>query len=177
MKTLLMATLALALLAAAPNGTLASSFIGSGGGSGSFSSIRAFDRMIGGDAVLRAERDLTTTYGHGQAGRFINEFDFAVHDAWNVAGRDDVKLPNAPASSGSPALAQQLVRSGTAADGTFDMNDLFSNLFTPQVQAQVMRDLDARYGSGSSAAFTRMGDRFFSDVASDVNVSLQPPAH
>lgn len=174
MKTLAAATLTLSLLAATPvyNGApdtgLADAFIGSGGGSGSFSSIRAFNGMIGPDAVLAAERDLGTTGGANNAAGFVREFDYAVTDAWTVASRQNVKLGNAPATSGSAGVARSLVSDGTTPDGTFDISYLFAHLFTPAVATQVMHDVDTRYGDGSSAQFTQMGNRFFSDVASDV---------
>jgi hypothetical protein len=167
-------TLALALLGAAPatysgapDTTLADAFIGSGGGPGSFSSIRAFDGMIGQDAVLTAERDLASAGAH-DAGAFVHQLDYAIADSWTVASRQNVKLGDAPAINGSADLARSLVRDGTTPDGTFDTAYLLAHLFTPSVATQVMGDLDARYGVGTSAQFMQMGNRFFSDVAADV---------
>jgi hypothetical protein len=175
MKIITVLTISLALLGAAPasysgppDTALADWFIGSGGGPGSFSTIRAFDGMIGQDAVLSAERDLASTGGsHGSDG-FIHQMDYAVADAWTVASRHDVKLGNAPAVTGQTELARSLVRDGSTPDGTFDVGYLFAHLFTPAVSVQVMQDLDARFGAGTSAQFTQSANRFFSDVAADV---------
>lgn len=171
----LAALLLIGTIAAAPAGfrgtpdvSVADAFIGSGGGAGSFSSIRAFDGMIGSDAVLAAERDLAGAGGTKQSDRFVREFDYAVADAWTVASRDNVKMGSAPMSTGTPALASSLIHDGTSADGTFDTQNLFAHLFGSRVETQVMTDLDARYGAGTAADFTRMGNRFFSDVAADV---------
>lgn len=169
------ALLLIGTIAAAPGGfsgtpdvSVTDTFIGSGGGAGSFSSIRAFDGMIGSDAVLSAEHDIGGAGGMKQAGQFVREFDYAVADAWTVASRDNVKLGSAPITTGTPALARSLIADGTSADGTFDTRYLFAHLFGSQVETQVMRDLDARYGAGTSSNFTQMGNRFFSDVAADV---------
>jgi hypothetical protein len=174
MKTMLAAILAIAVLGAAPmysgapDASLASSFIGSGGGSGSFSMVRAFDGMIGSDATLAEEQSLRNEFGAAGTDRFIHEFDYAVSDAWTVASRKNVKLPAAPAQTGDAGLARALVAAGTTGGG-FSTNYLFAHLFSSAVASQVMQDIDSRYGSGSSAHFEQMGDRFFSDVAKDAN--------
>jgi len=174
MKISLTLLLTLGLLAAAPsnggsaNLGVASAFIGSGGGAGNFSTVRAFDDMIGDQNVLSALSDLRSTFGPDQAGEFVRDFDYAVADAWNVGSRENVKLTSAPAQQADTVLAQSLVRAGTIRDGAFDLDQMFSALFTPTVEQQVMQDLDTRYGAGTSNSFARMGDRFFSDVASDV---------
>jgi hypothetical protein len=175
MNILAALTLTFALLGAAPatyNGApdtpLADAFIGSGGGPGSFSTIRAFDGMIGPDAVLTAERDLASAGGTHDADGFIRQMDYAISDSWTVASRQNVKLGDAPAINGSSDIARSLVRDGTTPDGTFDTGYLLAHLFTPGVATQVMHDLDARYGEGTSGQFTLMGNRFFSDVAADV---------
>jgi hypothetical protein len=176
MKNLLTPLLTFALLAAAPSATyngapdvtLADSFIGSGGGAGSFSSVRAFDGMIGDPAVLDAQRDLNAAGGPGANDRFIHEFDYAIADAWTVASRQNVKLGSAPATTGSEDIARALVHDGTTPDGTFQTGYLFAHLFSPNVETQVMHDLDARFGAGASDQFKTLGNRFFSDVAADV---------
>lgn len=181
MKTLLTAALAILVLGAAPaytgapDVTLASEFIGSGGGAGSFSAIRAFDRMIGGDAVLAQEQSLRAAFGAAPTDRFVREFSYAVSDAWTTASQMNVKLPNAPSSGGDSALARMIVRAGITPSGTFSTTYLFSHLFSAAVTSNVMQDIDTRFGAGSSASFAQMGDRFFAGVARTVNVALVQP--
>ncbi len=191
MNTLLKAALACALgagivdpsaaVAASMNGglpdvNLASTFIGSGGGAGSFSTVRAFDRMLGANAMLTQETQLRAMYGQHQTDQFVHMFDYAMADAWTVASRQNVKLPNAPSSSATPALAHELLKAGTGTDGTFRTLLLFDDLFTRPVASQVMNDLNTRYGSGSSSTFLRIANRFFYDVGQNVgtNISLEP---
>jgi hypothetical protein len=163
--------------ASAPDAALASAFIGSGGGAGSFSMVRAFDRMLGPSPMLTAERQMRTRYGQTQADRFVRMFNFAIADAWTVASKRNVRFPNAPSTTASSALARHLLEAGTR-NGTFRTLSLFDALFTPPVASQVMTDLDARYGPGSFLSFLRMGNRFFYDVGRDVdvNVTLAPNA-
>jgi len=101
------------------NLSLASSLIASGGGPGSYSTVRAFNAMIGEDAVLANERQIATTYGQTNEDRFVHMFDYAIADAWQLAGKNNVSLPPASATGGQ-ALATQLVQAGVAQGGTFD---------------------------------------------------------
>jgi|GEM_PF-5718791 len=158
-----------------PNLSLASSLIASGGGPGSFSSVRAFDAMIGPDALLSAENQLAASYGDAGASQFVSTFDFAIADAWKLAGQNDLRMPPAT-QTGGQALATDLVRAGTDRSGTFRSAQLFITLLGPSVAAQLMNDIDQRYGPGSATAFDRIANQFFYDVAQTVgtNVSLAP---
>jgi hypothetical protein len=182
MKTSLVLLLGLGLLAArppsgsAPNLAVASAFIGSGGGAGNFSTVRAFNDMIGDQNTLSALNDLKSMFGPADSGQFVRDFDYAIADAWNLGSRANLKLTSAPAQAGDTVLAQSLIRAGTIRDGAFDLDQMFSTLFTPAVEQEVMQDLDTRYGAGTSSTFTRMGDRFFSDVSADVG-SAAPAGH
>ncbi|HTV91492.1 MAG TPA: hypothetical protein VMG98_02120 [Verrucomicrobiae bacterium] len=172
MNTLAKLLLSVALLAAAPTANLglASSLITSGGGPGSYSTVRAFDAMIGPDAVLAGEKQLATNYGQMSEDRFVHMFDYAIADAWQLAGKDNLSLPPPSQTAGS-ALASQLVQAGMGAGGTFDTARMFATLFGPKIATQVMADLNAKYGAGASDDFDRIGDQFFHDIGQTVGVN------
>jgi hypothetical protein len=174
---LLATLLCTVLLAAAPpppgaNLTLASSLIASGGGPGSYSTVRAFNAMIGQDAVLANQRQLATAYGQTNADLFIHMFDYAIADAWQLAGKDNVSIP-APTETGGQALATELVGAGIASGGiTFDNDTFFNSLFGSKIAAQVAADVNAKYGAGSWTNFSRMSGQFFHNIGQTVGMNV-----
>ncbi|HTZ54158.1 MAG TPA: hypothetical protein VMB20_03780 [Candidatus Acidoferrum sp.] len=174
---LLATLLCAALLAAAPaatgaNLTLASSLIASGGGPGSYSTVRAFDAMIGADAVLTNQRQLTTNYGQTNADQFVHMFDYAIADAWQLAGKDNISIPP-PAQTGGQALATQLVQAGVTNGGiTFDNDTFFTQLFGAKIAGQVQNDINAKYGAGAWTNFSRMSDQFFHNIGQTVGMNV-----
>jgi hypothetical protein len=173
----LLATLLCAsLLAAAPppgaNLSLASSLIASGGGPGSYSTVRAFNAMIGQDAVLANQRQLATTFGQTNADLFVHMFDYAIADAWQLAGKNNVAIPP-PAQSGGQALATQLVQAGVTTGGiTFDNDTFFGGLFGAKIATQVQADINAKYGAGAWTNFSRMSDQFFHNIGQTVGLNV-----
>jgi hypothetical protein len=81
----------------------------------------------------------------------------------------DVKLPPAPASSGSTATMKALLQAGTTPAGSFDTTYLFAHLFSQPVEEQVMKDLSAREGPDSAAQFVLIGNWFFAQIARGEN--------
>jgi hypothetical protein len=157
--------------ASGANLSLASSLIASGGGPGSYSTVRAFNAMIGPDAVLANERQIATTYGQTNEDRFVHMFDYAIADAWQLAGKNNVSLP--PASqTGGQALATQLVQAGVGAGGTFDTTRMLTSLFGDKIASQVMADLNAKYGAGASDNFARMASQFFHTIGQTVGMNV-----
>ena len=172
LATLLCAT----LLATAPppgaNLSLASSLIASGGGAGSYSTVRAFNAMIGQDAVLANQRQLATAFGQTNADSFVHMFDYAIADAWQLAGKDNVAIP-APAQTGGQTLATQLVQTGVTNGGiTFDNDTFFSGLFGAKIASQVQADINAKYGAGAWTNFSRMSDQFFHNIGQTVGLNV-----
>ncbi len=174
---LLVTLLCATLLAAAPpppgaNLTLASSLIASGGGPGSYSTVRAFNAMIGEDAVLADQRQLATAYGQTNADRFVHMFDYAIADAWQLAGKDNLSIPP-PAQTGGQGLATLLVQAGVASGGiTFDNDTFFTSLFGTKIAGQVAADVNAKYGSGSWTNFSRMSGQFFHNIGQTVGMNV-----
>ena len=162
--------LAAAILTA--NLSLASSLIASGGGPGSYSTVRAFSSIIGTDAMLANQRQLATTYGQSNADLFIHIFDYAIADAWQLAGKDNVAMPP-PSLSGGQTLATQLVQAGVAKGGiTFDNDALFTQLFGSKIEGQVAADVNAKYGSGAWTNFSRMSDQFFHNIGQAAGINV-----
>jgi len=161
----------LAGAAGSANLNLASSLISSGGGPGSYSTVRAFDAMIGPDAVLANERQIATTFGQSSEDQFVRMFDYAIADAWQLAGKDNVSIP-APSGSTGQALATQLVQAGVGAGGTFDASRMFTSLFGDEIAGQVMADLNTKFGPGASNNFDRMADQFFHNIGQSVGMNV-----
>jgi hypothetical protein len=158
-----------------PDVNVAAAFYASGGGPGDFSVVRAMKSMIG-EAQLQSEMTkLAGTYGQTNADLFPRVFDFTMNDAWSRAGRDNLMIPPFGSHEGA-ALAHDLVRDGTAPTGTFWTGYLLDHTMTPQVRAQVVADVVARYGAARAATFNRMANQFFFDVSLTLGdtISLAP---
>jgi hypothetical protein len=98
-------------------------------------------------------------------------FDYAIADAWQLAGKNNVSLP--PASqTGGQALATQLVQAGVGAGGTFDTTRMLTSLFGDKIASQVMADLNAKYGAGASDNFARMASQFFHTIGQTVGMNV-----
>ncbi|HTU68936.1 MAG TPA: hypothetical protein VMF11_01330 [Candidatus Baltobacteraceae bacterium] len=172
LATMFASALLLALVPAGSNLNLGSTLIATGGGAGSYSTIRAFDRMVGPDTVLTNENKIAAQYGQTNVNQFIRMFDYAISDAWKVAGEDNVSMPP-PGQLSGQALATALVQAGMQQGGTFDIDHLFSQLFGAKVASQVMTDLNVRFGAGSSGNFARMADQFFTNIGQTVGVNVE----
>jgi hypothetical protein len=144
--------------------SLASSLIASGGGPGSYSTVRAFSGMVGQENVLADQHQLALMDGQDNADHFIPMFDYAVGDAWRLAGKNNLTMPPPQAMQGR-ALAAQLLQAGMQ-HGQFDTTIFFSQLFGEKIAAQIFTDVDTHYGPGSSVTFARMGNHFFTGVGS-----------
>src|SRR6202020_1055 len=112
----------------------------SGGGPGGFSIVSSMTSMIGEQPLQTEMQKLASTYGQENADAFPHIFDYALGDAWSRAGRANVMIPPFGSHEGA-ALANDLLRDGTAPDGTFQMALLFDRTLTPKVHAQVTKDI------------------------------------
>jgi hypothetical protein len=166
------------LLAAAPppppgaNLGLASALIASGGGPGSYSTVRAFTAMVGQDSLAANQRQLATQFGKLNADIFMRMFDYTIADAWQLAGKDNVSIP--PASqTGGPALASALVQAGVSKGNIeFDTNTFFTQLFGAKIAGQIQNDTNAKFGSGAWDDFSRMSNQFFHNVGQTAGMNV-----
>lgn len=149
---------------------VAANFIQAGGGPGSFSMIRAWGNMIGADALQVDLTKLTRVYGRHATDQFVRLFDFAMADAWNRAGMDNVKMPG-PNGNNGRVLALTILRAGRAPDGQLWAGYLFGHVLSPRIYSQVTADVNNRYGIDADARFNRMADQFMDDVAQQVEMA------
>jgi hypothetical protein len=84
---------------------------GGGAGGGSFSSVRAFSQMIGGDALQAQIASLRDKDGSGNVDSFVRVLDYAFIDGWKRAGEANVKMPPPSSDTGTPLA---LIRSAPA---------------------------------------------------------------
>lgn len=148
---------------------LTGAFYAAGGGAGSFSTIRALNSMFGAPTVQGEIQHLQDQFGDTSS--FISMFDFAMDDAWQKAGKDDVAVSKSSDLSG-PQLGTAIVTAGTQ-HRVFTVQRLFGSLFPPQVAADVLLDLDVKYGADASKNFKAMANSFFTDTGSSLGVALK----
>ncbi len=152
---------------------LTGAFYAAGGGAGSFSTIRALNEMFGAPVVQGEMQRLQDQFGDTSG--FIGMFDFAMDDAWQKAGKADVAVSKSSDLAG-PQLASAIVSAGTQRR-TFTVQRLFSSLFPPQVAADVLLDLDVKYGADAGKNFKAMANSFFTDTGESLGVAALKGAH
>jgi hypothetical protein len=145
---------------------LTGAFYASGGGAGNFSTIRALNSMLGSATVQAEIERLQDRY---DTSTFIQAFDFAMDDAWAKAGRADVSVSTSSDLTGAQ-LATALVSAGTQ-HRVFTVQRLFSALFPPQVAADVLLDVDVKYGADASKSFHDVANAFFTDTGESLGVA------
>ncbi|MBV8638879.1 MAG: hypothetical protein JO322_12420 [Candidatus Eremiobacteraeota bacterium] len=152
---------------------LTGAFYAAGGGAGSFSTIRALNSMFGAPTVQGEMQRLQDQFG--DTSTFISMFDFAMDDAWQKAGRADVAVSKSSDLTG-PQLGEAVVSAGTQ-HRVFTVQRLFASLFPPQVAADVLLDLDVKYGADASKNFKSMANSFFTDTGETLGVAALKGAH
>lgn len=162
--------LADATSAGAANLSVGAGLIKAGGGAGSFSMVRAWDNMIGPVALQEDLTQLTTLYGQTATDGFVNIFNFAIADAWEHAGLDNLSMPEATANGGRQ-LALAVLQAGKAPDGRFWTGHLLGHVLSPPVYSQVTSDIDARYGLLADDQFRKVSNEFLNLVALQVGTT------
>jgi hypothetical protein len=149
----------------APALAVTASLVAVGGGADNYSTATALTNMLGAATVKAEVGKLTTQYGAAEVSTWLKTFDFAVNDALKIATAAGVKLP-APTLSGK-ALAETLVKAGTAPDGTFQIEYLLDKAVSHKIHVQVMDDIDADPALGKKADYDyhRISNQAFYDVA------------
>ena len=149
----------------APALAVTASLVAAGGGADKYSTATALTSMLGADTVKAEVGKLTTQYGAAEVNTWLKTFDFAVKDALKIATAAGVTLP-APTLSGK-ALAETLVKAGTAPDGTFQIEYLLDKAVSHKIHVQVMDDIDADPALGKKADYDyhRISNQAFYDVA------------
>jgi hypothetical protein len=148
---------------------LAADFIAAGGGPGSFSFVRAWDRMIGRSEMEGDIDQLAATYGWHDTNRFIQMANFAIADSWNRYGADNIHMPF-PSSVPGLSLAQAIVRAGEGPTGNLWTDYMLGQLDGPRAYSEVSADIVDRYGPYAEKQFTRVGNDFLRLVAQQVGM-------
>ena len=131
-----------------------------GGGAGEFSTVRALNTMLG-EANVQAEmQHLQDQYGDTTS--FVPVFDFAMNDAWQKAGKADIRVRTDSALTGDE-LAHRIIAAGSQGHA-FTVQRLLANLFPPQLAAETLLDVDVKYGRDEGTDFRKLTDAFFSDT-------------
>jgi hypothetical protein len=143
-----------------------------GGEAGGFSSIRALNAMAGEPAITAEFAKLRGQYGGATIDQFVKTFDYAINDGWTVAGEKNVTF-GAPATLSDTMLAVALITNGSADDGTFWSGLMLDKLLTHGVHAQVMTDVDTRYGELADAQMHRISNQLFFDLSQTLNANAK----
>ena len=141
---------------------VAADFIAAGGGPGSFSTIRAFTKIVGDNAFQSALLQQRNRFGADDTNRFVEVFDYAISDGWKRAGQSDVSIHSDSSLQGQQ-LIDALIQLGTDS-GKFNSGTLFNNMFTPKVSIEIAGDIAKKYGNDAMISFYRIADGFFNSL-------------
>lgn len=141
-----------------------------GGGPSDFSFPKALVSMLGEKTVNAEVAKLTRQYGKKKVNDFINGMTFAVRNSLEVATKDGVKLPAAPADLRGVKLARTLVHAGTAPDGVWWSGWLFDNALSHPIHLVVMANIEGRYSRAYDRNIHQVLDQAMFDVAHALKV-------
>lgn len=136
-----------------------------GGGADNFDFSKALVAMLGEKTVNAEVEKLTGQYGKEDVDDFINGMTFAVKDALKRATEQGIKLPDPPKDLTGTKLASELVKLGTAPDGTFWAGYMFDQTISHALHNEVMADIDAKSGQQSDANTHKILNQAMYDVA------------
>jgi hypothetical protein len=168
------------IYAGAPALAVTASLVAAGGGPAKFSTATALTAMLGKATVGAEVAKLTKQYGAAETTQWLKTFDFAVGDALKVATAKGVKLPAPDPTLTGKALAETLVKAGTAPDGTFQIEYLLDKAVSHAIHVQVMDDIDASpaFGKKADLQYHEVSNQAFYDVADALAIKAKlSPLH
>lgn len=146
----------------APDLQAAISLVTAGGAPGSFSITTALANLAGAQTANAEVAKLTQQYGSAAVASFVEVQNFAVNDAVRLATAAGVSFPT-PTLKGKD-LAVRIVQLGLV-NGTYYEGTQLDHLVTHAIHAQVMTDIDARYGAPADANYHKIADQAHYDLA------------
>jgi hypothetical protein len=146
----------------APDLQAAISLVTAGGAPGHFSITHAIASLTGKKNANPETSKLIKEYGPSKALSFIAVQNFAVNDAVKIAIADGVKFPT-PDLHGA-TLAVRVTKLGLI-NGTYYEGTMLDHLVSHKIHAQVMNDIDAKYGVKADANYHRIADQAHYDLA------------
>jgi hypothetical protein len=148
-----------------PDLAATAALVKAGGGAENFDFAKALVAMLGEKTVNAEVEKLTQQYGKEDVDNFVAGMTFAVQDAAKRATEKGIKLPAAPADMHGAKLAGELVKLGTAPDGTFWSGYMFDQTISHDLHNQVMADIDAKVNQGADANTHKILNQAMYDVA------------
>jgi hypothetical protein len=143
------------------------SLVSAGGGIDRYSTAVALVSMVGKKTVDAEVAKLTKQYGNDAVTQWLATFDYAVNDALKHATAAGVKLPDPDPMLAGKHLAATLVKAGTAADGTFQIEFLLDKAVSHDIHNAVMDDIDkdSSYGKHADLMYHTISNQAFYDLA------------
>lgn len=142
------------------------SMVMAGGGPSNFNTVTLLKTLTG--TKFNAEvGKLTKQYGKTKIGNFLKVFDFVVSDTLKIAAAKHVALPKTPDPDphNGPALAAALWQAGQTGSG-FSVEVMLDRAVSHPLHAQVMKDIDAKFGLAADADYHAILNTAMHDLAS-----------
>ena len=156
----------------APSLALTLSMVEAGGGPNNFSSATLLKTLAG--PLFDAEvAKLGKQYGKDQIAIFLKTFDFVVSDSLKIVTEKKVALPAQPSPNpkDGKALAAALWNAGQTGQG-FNVEVMLDRLVSHPIHAQVMTDIDAKYGLAADAQYHAILTTAMKDLASAYRLGM-----
>lgn len=141
------------------------SMIMAGGGPSHFESVTLLKTLTG--TKFNAEvGKLTSQYGKTKVGNFLKVFNFVVSDAMQITKQKHIVLPKTPvpAPHNGPALARALWDAGQTGRG-FSNEVMQDRAVSHAIHAQIMHDIDHKYGIAADADYHAILNTAMHDLA------------
>ena len=142
------------------------SMILAGGGPSNFNSVTLLKTLTG-DKFTAEVGKLTNQYGKAKVDNFITVFNFIISDSLKIVTAKHIALPKTPSPDphDGKALAAALWNAGQTGNG-FNVEVMLDRAVSHPIHAQVMKDIDAKYGIAADADYHAILTTAMHDLAS-----------
>lgn len=142
------------------------SMVIAGGGPAHFSTLTLVHALAG-DKTSAEVASLKSKFGATKVTNFVKVFDYVVADTLDIVKDKNVALPKTPSPdpSNGKALAAALWGAGQTPRG-FDVEVMLDRAVSHPIHAQVMKDIDKKYGVAADADYHVVLAQAMKDLAS-----------
>ena len=142
------------------------SMVIAGGGPSHFSTLTLV-KTLAGDKTSAELASLTNKFGKAKIGHFVTVFNFVVADTLKIVTEKNIALPKSPNPNpkDGKALAAALWGAGQTGNG-FSVEVMLDRAVSHGIHAQVMKDIDAKYGLAADADYHAVLNQAMRDLAS-----------
>ncbi len=142
------------------------SMVIAGGGPSHFSTLTLV-KTLAGDKTSAELASLTNKFGKAKIGHFVTVFNFVVADTLKIVTEKNIALPKSPNPNpkDGKALAAALWGAGQTGNG-FSVEVMLDRAVSHGIHAQVMKDIDAKYGLAADADYHAVLNQAMHDLAS-----------